>query len=132
MSSSPTFSSTPRLGFGSVSTANTARDGTGTIVDILTGVAAGTKVFEVVVKATGDPADSVLTLFIHDGTSYRLFDEVDLGDPAAASTTVTGYRFSVQYANLILPSTSHKLAAAVTVALTSGALNVFAHAADLT
>jgi hypothetical protein len=132
MASSPAFASTPRLGFGSVTAANTNRDGTGTIVDILTGVAAGTRVDEIVLKATGDPADSIVTIFIHDGTSYRLFDEIDLGDPAAASTTVTGYRVSKTYENLILPSTSHKLAAAITVALTSGAINVFAHGGDLT
>ena len=29
-------------------------------------------------KATGDPADSVVTLFLHNGTSYFLFDEFDL------------------------------------------------------
>ena len=130
MASAPAFTATPRIGFGSVSTANTNRDGTGTIVDILTGVAAGTKVNEVVLKATGDPADSIVTLFIHDGTSYRLFDEVDLGDPAAASTTVTGYRTTRTYDNLILPSSSYKLAAATTVALSSGAINVFALGGD--
>ena len=130
MASSPAFAATPRLGFGSVTAANTNRDGTGTIVDILTGAASGTKVNEVVLKATGDPADSVVTLFIHDGTSYRLFDEVDLGDPAAASTTVSGYRLSRTYENLVLPSASYKLAAAITVALTTGAINVFALGAD--
>ena len=130
MASTPAFTGTPRLGFGSVTAANTNRDGTGTIVDILTGVAAGTKVTEIVLKATGDPADSVVTIFIHDGTSYRLYDEIDLGDQAAASTTVVGYRTRKTYENLILPSASYKLAAAITVALTSGAINVFAHGGD--
>lgn len=130
MSANPSFTTTPRLGFGSVSTANTNRDGTGTIVDILTGAASGTKVTSIVLKATGDPADSVVTLFIHDGTSYRLYDEIDLGDPAAASTTVTGYRSQKHYGDLILPSASYKLAAAITVALSSGAINVFAHGGD--
>lgn len=131
MAAAPAFAATPRIGFGSVSTANTNRDGTGTVVDIITGVAAGTKIVEVVVKATDNPADSILTLFLYDGSGYRLFDEIDLGDPAAASTTVTGYRTSVRYDNLILPSASWKLAAAVTVALTGGALNVFALGGDL-
>lgn len=132
MASTPAFASVARLGFGAISTANTNRDGTGTIVDILTGVAAGTRVDEIVLKATGDPADSVVTIFIHDGTAYRLYDEFDLGDPAAASTTVTGFRIARTYDNLILPSASHKLAGAITVALTSGAINAFAHGADLT
>lgn len=132
MADTPKFASTPRIGFGSVSTANTNRDGTGTIVDIITGVAAGTRIEEIVLKATGDPADSIVTIFLHDGTAYRLFDEFDLNDPAAASATVTGYRISRTYDNLVLPSASWKLAAAITAALTAGAINVFALGADLT
>jgi hypothetical protein len=132
MASSPAFSSAARIGVAAVSTANTARDGTGTIVDILTGVAAGTLVNRIAVQTTGDPADSVLTLFIHNGTSYFLFDEIDLGNPAAASTTVVGFRAERMYGDLILPTASYKFAAAITVALTAGVMNVFAFGADLT
>ena len=130
MASTPNFTGTPRIGVASVSTANTNRDGTGTIVDIITGVAAGTKINEVVIKSTGNPADSIVTLFVYDGTTSWLFDEVDLGDPAAASATVTGYRINVFYDNLILPSSSHKLQAAITVAPTAGVVNVFALGGD--
>lgn len=126
MASTPNFTGTPRVGVASVSTANTNRDGTGTIVDIITGVAAGTKINEVVIKATGNPADSIVTLFIYDGTTSWLFDEIDLGDPAAGSATVTAFRTSVQYSNLILPSSSHKLQAAITAAPTAGVVNVIA------
>lgn len=129
MASDPTFTATAKIGAASVSTANTARDGTGTVATVVTAGASGTRIEEIVVKATGDPADSVVTLFLHDGTTYFLFDEIDLGDPAAASTTVTGYRFSRTYANLVLPS-DWSLRAAVTVALTSGVLNVFALGGD--
>lgn len=132
MADTPTFASTPRIGYAAVSTANTARDGSGTIADIITGAAAGTRIDELVLKATGDPADSIVTIFIHDGTGYRLFDEVDLGDPAAASTTVVGYRISKTYENLVLPSASYKLAAAITVTLSSGVINALAFGADLT
>ena len=130
MAATPTFASTSRLGVAAVSTANTNRDGTGTIVDILTGVAAGTRVERIVAQATGDPADSVLTLFLHNGTSYFLFDELDLGNPAAASTVLPGFRVEKAYSDLILPSGSWKLAAAVTVSLTSGVMNVFAFGGD--
>jgi hypothetical protein len=133
MAAAPSFTSTPRIGIGQVSTANTNRDGTGTIVDVLSavGVTAGVKVFEVVVKSQGDPADSVVTLFLHDGTNYRLFDEIDLGDPAAASTTVVGYRLSTSYSYLVLPD-GWKLCAAITVAPTAGVVNVIAFGGDLT
>ena len=130
MASTPNFTSTPRIGLGSVSTANTNRDGTGTIVDIITGAASGTKINEVVIKSTGRPADSIITLFVNDGTTNWLFDEIDLGAPATSSATATAYRTSVQYANLVLPNASWKLRAAVTVAPTTGAINVIALAGD--
>jgi hypothetical protein len=131
MAAAPVFASTPRNGFASVSTANTNRDGTGTIVDIITAPAAGTLVNRMVFMATGDPADSTCTIFIHDGTAYRLFDEVDLGNPSAASTTLPGFRVEKVYAGIVL-SSGWKLAAAITVALTSGVINTFAFGADLT
>lgn len=129
MAETPAFVATPKIGVASVSTANTNRDGTGTVATVFTAGASGSRVEEVVVKATGDPADSVVTLFLHDGTNFWLFDEFDLGDPAAASTTVSGYRVCRSYENLVLP-TGWSLRAAITVALTSGVCNVFALGGD--
>lgn len=131
MAANPAFAVTPKIGVGSVSTTNTNRDGTGTIVTILTGASTGTRINEIVIKSTSDPADSIVTLYLHDGTTAWLFDEIDLGNPAAGSATVTAFRTSLVYTNLILPSTSWSLRAAVTAAPTAGVLNVFALAADL-
>jgi len=126
MALSPVHASAGIIGAVAVSTANTNRDGTGTIATVATGVAAGTRINRVVLKATGDPADSVVTLFLHDGTNYFLFDEFDLGNPAAASNSVPGYRDERVYADLVLPNASWSLRAAITVALTAGVINVFA------
>lgn len=129
----PVFARAPLCGVGAVSTANTNRDGTGTIVDILPFGSfgnGGARVEEIVVKATGDPADSVVTIFIYDG-SWFLWDEFDLGNPAAASTTVEGYRVARTYENLVLTDGA-KLGAAITVAPTSGVVNVWALGGDLT
>lgn len=125
----PVFLLTPRVAMASVSTANTNRDGTGTVATICTAATNGTRIEEIVVKATGDPADSVVTVFIHDGSNYFLFDEFDLGDPAAASTTVAGYRESRTYRNLVLPS-GYSIRAAITVALTAGVINVICMGGD--
>lgn len=130
MASTPNFTATPRVGVGSVSTTNTNRDGTGTIVDIITGASTGTKINEVVIKSTGDPADSIVTLFLNDGTTNWLFDEIDLGNPAAGSATVTAFRTNALYTNLVLPNASWKLRAAVTAAPTAGVLNVMALGGD--
>lgn len=132
MGASPVFASTPRVGVGAVSTANTNRDGTGTIVDIITGVTAGTRIDRVVATATDNPADSVLNLFLHDGSTSYLFDQIDLNDPTAAGTNVESYRVEKAYEDLYLPSSSWKLRAAITVAPTGGVLNVFAFGGDLT
>lgn len=129
MASSPIFVATPNYGVASVSTANTNRDGTGTIVDAWTAGASGGKVERVVIKAAGDPADSIVTMFIYDGSAYRLYDEFDLGDPAAASTTVTGYRSDRAYADLVLES-GQKVAFAITVALTAGTILAHVHGGD--
>lgn len=129
MGTSPQFTSTPNLGYASVSTANTARDGSGTIVDAFTAGASGARVERVVLKATDNPADSVVTMFIYDGSGYRLYDEFDLGDPAAASTTAEGYRTSRAYEDLILEA-GQKIAFAITVALTGGVINAFVHGGD--
>jgi hypothetical protein len=128
----PAFAVIPRAAVAAVSAANTARDGTGTIVDIMTGVAAGTKITSVVANCTNDPADSTITLFLHNGTSYFYFDEIDIGNPPAATATSISGRFSRSYSDLVLPNASWKLAAAITVALTAGVVNMFAFGADLT
>lgn len=130
MASSPSFAATPRIGVASVSTANTNRDGTGTIATVFTAGSNGSKIEEIVVQATGDPADSIVTIFLHDGSNYWLFDEIDLGNPAAASATVEAFRYSQTYANLVLPN-GWSIRAAITAALTSGVVNAFALGGDL-
>lgn len=132
MAAAPVYATTSRIGFASVTAANTARDGTGTIVDALTGVAAGTRIERVILQTTGDPADSIVTMFLFNGSTYLLWDEYDLGNPAAASTTVPGFRTAKKYEDLVLPSASWKVAFAITVALTAGAINCFVLGADLT
>lgn len=133
MASIPQFIGTPRLAHGAVTTGQTART-TGTtsgIVDVITGASTGTRILEVVIKALGQPADSVVTLWLYDGTNYVLFDEIDIGAPAAGSNTVVAYRTTVTYANLVLPSASWKLAAGCTVTPTSGNIEVWALGGDL-
>jgi hypothetical protein len=137
MASTPTFASAPVLLKGDVSTANANRDGTGTVVTLTDAAgasaapAAGRRIEQIVVKSTGDPADSIMTLFLHDGTNFHLYDEIDMGNPAAGSTTVESFRAERTYRFLVLPS-GWSLRAAVTVAPTSGVLKVLAFGAELT
>lgn len=130
MASAPAFTATPRLAVASVSTANTARDGTGTIATVLTGVAAGTRIERIRIVATADPADSIVNIFLHDGTTAWFFDSFDIGNPTAASATVDPTIAEKAYQNLILPSASWSIRASITATLTAGVVNVYAFGGD--
>jgi hypothetical protein len=111
-----------------VSAANTNRDGTGTIVDVLTGVAAGTRVLEVTVTGTGTTTAGMVRFYLYDGTNTRLLSEVQVSAITVAAST-KAFTQSVTFDNLILPSASWKLQASTHNAET---FNVFALAGDLT
>lgn len=134
MSATPAYWSNRRMGRAVLSAATTDKTGATTtnIVDILTGVAAGTEVTELQVKADGDPADCLILIFIHNGTNYILYTEIDIGNPAAGSTTVAAYEETRYYTGLFLPSASFKVAAAITVVPTAGSVAVWASGGDLT
>lgn len=134
MAATPAYWSTRRMGRAVLSAATTDKTGATTtnIVDILTGVAAGTEITELKVQADGDPADSIVLIFLHNGTSYVLFEEFDIGNPAAGSTTVAAYTEVRYFTGLFLPSASWKIAAAITVVPTAGSVAVWASGGDLT
>lgn len=75
MALSPQFAATPRCAVAQVTTANTARDGTGTIATVLTPGASGSRVDAIVLKAIGTTTAGMIRLFIHDGTNARLVAE---------------------------------------------------------
>jgi hypothetical protein len=131
MAASPAFISTPRIGRCSLSTANTATDGTGTITDLITGVAAGTRVLSINVQGTATTVAALVNIFLWDGTQWDLFDQVTI-TATTGSNTVKGYRLVTAYTDLVLPSTSHKLGATISVAPSSGTVRVAAFGGDLT
>lgn len=134
MSTTPAYWSNRRMGRAVLSAATTDKTGATTtnIVDILTGVAAGTEITEIQVKADGNPADCIILIFLHNGTDYRLYTEIDIDDPAPGSTTVPAYEQTRYYTGIFLPTASWKIAAAITVVPTAGSVNVFASGGDLT
>lgn len=137
MAASPAFASIPILALAAVSAANTNRDGTGTIVDgtpanavSVTAPAAGRRIDRIKVKATGQTPACVLTIFVHDGTAYRLYTEIAL--PAVTpSTTVKSAEIEQPVNDLVLQS-GEKIGAAVTVVPTSGDIKVWFEGGDLT
>jgi hypothetical protein len=131
MATSPAFISTARIGRCSLSTANTATDGTGTITDLIIGAAAGTRVLSINVQGTATTVAALVNIFLYDGTNYDLFDQFTIS-ATTGSTTVKGYRLVTSYTDLVLPSATWKLGATLTVAPTSGTVRVAAFGGDLT
>lgn len=72
---SPIFTLTPRVTLAQVSAANTNRDGTGTIVDLITGATNGTRIDRITIKAVGTTTAGMVRLYIYDGTNTRLWKE---------------------------------------------------------
>lgn len=113
MATSPQFASTPRTAVAQVTAANTGRDGTGTIVSVITGGASGTRIDSVQIVAAGTTTAGMVRLYLHDGTNTRVIDEI----PVAAitpSATVQTFMATRQYSltqPVILPSSSWSLRA---------------------
>lgn len=83
----PIFALTPKTGLVQISTANTARDGTGTMGTVVTAGANGSRVDCITIVATGTTTAGVVRLFIYDGSNVRLWKEI-LVSAITPSTTV--------------------------------------------
>lgn len=108
MAADPVFAVTPRIAACNVSAANTNRDGTGTVVTLITGAASGTKINEIVVQARVTTTAGMVRLFLYDGTTYRFFDEFSIAAATVGANT-KATRVSTAYNNLVLPSASWSL-----------------------
>ena len=111
MASAINYAATARLASVLISTANTARDGTGTVATLITGVAAGTRIEAVRFAATGTTTAGVVRLFLHDGTNFYLIRE-ELVPAITPSTSVAVFMREVVFGDqrpLTLPSASWSL-----------------------
>jgi len=127
MADSPVFAVTPRISAANIATANTNRDGTGTVATLITGAATGTRVAEIVAKARVTTTAGMVRIFLYDGTTYRFFDEMNIA-AATVSATVQGVRVSTLYNNLILPDASWSI---VVATHNAESIDVIALGADL-
>lgn len=106
MATTAQFAATMRSDCVAISTANTNRDGTGTIGTVLTAGASGTRIERINIKATVTTTAGIVRLYIHNGTSYFLFKEV-LVSAITASGTVATFESSQAFGSatpLFLPS----------------------------
>lgn len=91
MSTSPGYASTARCAIAAISTANTNRDGTGTIGAVFTAGSSGSRIDTILVEATGTTTAGMVRLFIYNGSTAYLFKEVPvLAITPGASTPAWG------------------------------------------
>jgi hypothetical protein len=103
MSTAANYASTPRAAVGQVSTANTNRDGTGTLATIFTAGSSGSRVDDILIVATGTTTAGMVRLFVHDGTNARLWAEVPV-TAVTPSGTVAAFTSILLNQALILPN----------------------------
>ena len=86
----PIFPLTPKITWGTVSTANTAKDGTGTVVTVFTGGTNGSRIDQIKVRALGTNTATVLRLFINNGsTNATATNNSLIHETTIASTTLS-------------------------------------------
>lgn len=61
-----------------IATANTNRDGTGTLGTVLTGANDGTRIEKITIKATGTTTAGMVRLFIDNLTNVRMYKEISV------------------------------------------------------
>lgn len=78
MSGAPQFATNPVNAAVQASVANTNRDGTGTIATLYTAPAGGARIDEINIKAGVTTTAGSVRLWLHDGTSFFLWKEVQV------------------------------------------------------
>lgn len=103
---SPIFTLTPVVGCVAIATANTNRDGTGTIGTVLTAGINGTRISRVSIKATVSTTAGVIRLFVYTGAVYFLWREITT-TALTVSATVNSFEYNLELLAeraLVLPS----------------------------
>jgi hypothetical protein len=106
VNTTPIFTLTANVGCVAISTANTNRDGTGTIGTVLTAGSYGTRITRITIQATVTTTAGMVRLYIYTGSTYYLWRE----QPIAAvtpSATVKAENYTINLLGeeaLVLPS----------------------------
>lgn len=103
MATAAQYASTVQNAQAQISTANTNRNGTGTIATVMTGATNGTRIDDIYIVATGTTTAGVVRLFISDGSNVRLWQEI-LVSAVTPSTTVQVWSYTLLNQALILES----------------------------
>lgn len=132
LTATPSYAVVPHIGSAIANaTLDTSLTAPTNIATPFTGVAAGSKIEEIVMEALGTTVLGVINVFLFDGSTYHLYDQF-LVPIVTSSTTALAWRAARTYTNLILPSASWSLRFAVTIAGLQSLIKCTATGADFT
>jgi hypothetical protein len=108
-STSPIFPNVPIIGIASLAgataiTTRTPITGTTGLVKLTDTSTNGTRVDSITVKATGNSTAGLLDIWIYNGTTSYLYDEIAYAT-VTANTTVVSNVATTTYSTLVLPPT---------------------------
>jgi hypothetical protein len=83
----PIFPVTPKVSWGTVTTANTSKDGTGTVVTVFTAGANGSRIDQIKVRSLGTNVATALRFFINNGTTNTTATNNSLAHEVTAPAT---------------------------------------------
>lgn len=110
MASAGVYIGSPQTWHAALSAANTNRDGTGTIVDVTSGGASGSRIDKVRVSASGSTTAGIIRLFLYDGTNNYMIKEIPV-TAITPSASVAVFEAEWDADGLVLPTSSWKLRA---------------------
>lgn len=94
VTATPIFVQSPKAWIASLATANTNRDGSGTIATVASAGANGSRIDHIDVSAYGATTAGVIRLYINDGTTSFLWKEILVG-AVTPSQTVAVWSYSL-------------------------------------
>jgi hypothetical protein len=117
---SPIFTLTPRATTAIIAAANTARDGSGTLVDVMTAGSNGSRIDFIIFTSSqataGASSARVQRVFLTDtsGLNPRIISEVTLA-AVTASTTAIGATSTITFTNGLIIASGQKIQVAQSV-----------------
>jgi len=103
MASAPVFVGVPKTWQAALSAANTNRDGTGSLVTLVSAGASGSRVDSLAIIASGATSAGAIRFFLNDGINKYLRKE-RLVPAIAPSTAIAVHEDEVSFSNgLVLP-----------------------------
>lgn len=91
MSTTPQYASTPVAGNALLTTADTSTTAPSTVGTVLTAGANGSRIDQILITSTASPSQGLVNLFVFDGTTYHLWQQVPI-QAVTQNTTSPGYQ----------------------------------------